>query len=95
MMRGETGVGQFWSPAVDGMMIAGYAVVPETGWGVMVPQPISELRHRADMVNQLAVVIAVASFAAAALISYLVALWLTRPVTADRRDGGSGHDGQR
>ncbi len=80
MMRGETGVGQFWSPAFNGMMIAGYAVVPETGWGVMVPQPVSELRQRADEVNQLAMIIAVAAFVAAALISYLVALWLTSPV---------------
>jgi signal transduction histidine kinase/ActR/RegA family two-component response regulator len=80
MMHGETGVGQFYSPAFNGMMIAGYAVVPETGWGVMVPQPISELRRRANVVNQLAVVIAVAAFMSAALISYLSALWLTRPV---------------
>jgi signal transduction histidine kinase/ActR/RegA family two-component response regulator len=80
MMRGETGVGQFYSPAFSGMMIAGYSVVPETGWGVMVPQPISELRRRADVVNELAVVIALAAFASAALISYLVALWLTSPV---------------
>jgi signal transduction histidine kinase/ActR/RegA family two-component response regulator len=80
MMRGETGVGQFYSPAFNGMMIAGYAVVPETGWGVMVPQPISELRRRANVVNELAVVIAVAAFVSAALISYLVALWLTSPV---------------
>jgi signal transduction histidine kinase/ActR/RegA family two-component response regulator len=80
MMRGETGVGQFYSPAFNGMMIAGYAVVPETGWGVMVPQPISELRRRANVVNELAIVIAVAAFVSAALISYLTALWLTRPV---------------
>ncbi len=80
MMRGETGVDQFYSPAFNGMMIAGYAVVPETGWGVMVPQPIAELRRRANVVNQLAVVIAVAAFMSAALISYLIALWLTRPV---------------
>jgi signal transduction histidine kinase/ActR/RegA family two-component response regulator len=80
MMRGETGVGQFYSPAFNGMMIAGYAVVPETGWGVMVPQPISELRRRANLVNELAVVIAVAAFASAALISYLTALWLTHPL---------------
>jgi len=80
MMRGETGVGQFYSPAFNGMMIAGYAVVPETGWGVMVPQPISELRRRANVVNELALVIAVAAFVSAALISYLTALWLTRPV---------------
>jgi signal transduction histidine kinase/ActR/RegA family two-component response regulator len=80
MMRGETGVGQFYSPAFNGMMIAGYAVVPETGWGVMVPQPISELRRRANVVNELAVIIAVAAFLSAALISYLSALWLTRPL---------------
>ena len=80
MMRGETGVDQFYSPAFGGMMIAGYAVVPETGWGVMVPQPISELRRRANVVNQLALVIAVAAFMSAALISYLIALWLSRPV---------------
>lgn len=47
MMRGETGVGQFYSSAGNNMMIAGYAVAPETGWGVMVPQPLSELRRRA------------------------------------------------
>jgi signal transduction histidine kinase/ActR/RegA family two-component response regulator len=80
MMNGETGVNQFYSPAFGGMMIAGYAVVPETGWGVMVPQPIAELRRRANLVNHLALVIAVAAFAAAALMSYLIALWLTRPV---------------
>jgi signal transduction histidine kinase/BarA-like signal transduction histidine kinase len=80
MLRGETGVGQFYSPAFNGMMIAGYAVVPETGWGVMVPQPIAELRRRANLVNELALVIAVAAFASAALVSYLTALWLTSPV---------------
>ena len=80
MIRGETGVDQFYSPAFNGTMIAGYAVVPETGWGVMVPQPIDELKRRASQVNHLALVIAVAAFMAAALISYLIALWLTRPV---------------
>ncbi len=82
MMRGETGVGQFQSPAFSGNMIAGYAVVPETGWGVMVPQPIAELRRRANQVNEMATVIAVASFAGAALISWLIALYLARPVRA-------------
>jgi signal transduction histidine kinase/ActR/RegA family two-component response regulator len=80
MMRGETGVGQFYSPAFNGNMIAGYAVVPETGWGVMVPQPISELRHRADQVNEMATVIALVSFGGAALMSWLLALYLARPV---------------
>jgi signal transduction histidine kinase/CheY-like chemotaxis protein len=80
MMRGETGVGQFYSPAFNGNMIAGYAVVPETGWGVMVPQPIAELRRRADQVNEMATVIALVSFAGAALMAWLLALYLARPV---------------
>jgi signal transduction histidine kinase len=80
MMRGESGVGQFYSPAFNGNMIAGYAVVPETGWGVMVPQPIEELRRRANQVNEMATIIAVASFIAAALMSWLIALYLARPV---------------
>ncbi len=80
MMRGETGVGQFYSPAFHGNMIAGYAVVPETGWGVMVPQPIGELRRRADQVNEMATVIALVSFGGAALMAWLLALYLARPV---------------
>jgi signal transduction histidine kinase/CheY-like chemotaxis protein len=80
MMRGETGVGQFYSPAFNDMMIAGYAVVPETGWGVMVPQPIGELKRRAEMVNQLALIVAIVAFSAAALLSYFFAIWLSGPV---------------
>jgi signal transduction histidine kinase/CheY-like chemotaxis protein len=80
MMRRESGVGQFYSPDFNDTMIAGYAVVPETGWGVMVPQPVTELRRRADQVNEMATVIALASFAGAALISWLLALYLARPV---------------
>jgi signal transduction histidine kinase/CheY-like chemotaxis protein len=82
MMRGETGVGQFYSPAFNGNMIAGYAVVPETGWGVMVPQPISELYRRAGVITTLAFVIAAMSFTAATAMSWLIALFLTRPVRA-------------
>ena len=80
MIRGQTGVDQFYSPAFHDDMIAGYAVVPETGWGVMVPQPITELRRRASIVNQMATIIAGGSFFAAALLSWLIALYLARPV---------------
>jgi signal transduction histidine kinase/CheY-like chemotaxis protein len=54
--------------------------VPETGWGVMVPQPIGELRRRANEVNEMATVIALVSFGGAALMSWLLALYLARPV---------------
>ena len=80
MMHGETGVGQFYSPAFNGMMIAGFAVVPETGWGVMVPQPLAELRRRAGQGATLATIIAGTSFTAAAFMSWLIAFYLARPV---------------
>jgi signal transduction histidine kinase/ActR/RegA family two-component response regulator len=80
MMRGETGVGQFYSPAMQTMMVAGYSVVPENGWGVMVPQPLVELQRHAAQVNRLAMVVALVAFAAAALLSWLLAAYFTRPV---------------
>ena len=80
MMRGETGVGPFYSPALNGDMIAGYAVVPETGWGVMVLQPITELHRRADQVKRMATLIALVSFGGSALMAWLLALYLARPV---------------
>ncbi|HTB46285.1 MAG TPA: ATP-binding protein [Acetobacteraceae bacterium] len=80
MMHGESGVGQFYSPALNGTMVAGYSVVPETGWGVMVPQPIAELQSRAAQVDRLAMIVASAAFAIAAVLSWLLATYLARPV---------------
>ncbi|MEM7302449.1 MAG: EAL domain-containing protein [Pseudomonadota bacterium] len=47
MMNGETGIEQFYSPALKGDMIAGLTSVPGPGWGVMIPQPVSELYEKA------------------------------------------------
>jgi PAS domain S-box-containing protein len=44
MIAGETGVSWFYSPAFKADMVAGFTSVPKTGWGVMVPQPLSELQ---------------------------------------------------
>jgi len=43
MMEGKTGVTEFYSPFVKEQMVAGYAAVPEIGWGIMVPQPKKEI----------------------------------------------------
>ena len=80
MIQGQTGVGQFYSPAFNGDMIAGFAIVPETGWGVMVPQPLAELRRRAGQVASMAIVIAGVTFVALAIFSWLIAYYLTRPL---------------
>ncbi|MEP4768476.1 MAG: EAL domain-containing protein [Roseibium sp.] len=43
MMNGETGISEFYSPAMNSDMIAGFTVVDNSGWGIMVPQPVSEI----------------------------------------------------
>ncbi len=68
MLAGETGVMQFYSPPLAADMIAGHTWVPETGWGVMVPQPIRELHasaqtHAAVLVRVLVVVMVLALIA--------------------------------
>ena len=80
MMRHETGVGQFVSPALNAAVVAGYAVVPETGWGVMVAQPLAELHAPSARANRVAAAIALAAFAGAAIMQWLLALYLARPV---------------
>ncbi|EEE44319.1 bifunctional diguanylate cyclase/phosphodiesterase [Roseibium alexandrii] len=50
MMAGNSGVGEFYSPAVETQMIAGFATVPGPGWGIMVPQPVSEIHAKASQV---------------------------------------------
>ncbi|NVK33235.1 MAG: EAL domain-containing protein [Rhodobacteraceae bacterium] len=46
MMNGETGIEEFYSPALKGNMIAGLTSVPGAGWGVMVPQPVQEIYEK-------------------------------------------------
>lgn len=85
MMRSETGVATFYSPPMQADMIAGYTAVPETGWGVMVPQPISELVERAGDVNTVAGTITAIGILIASLIAWWLAKVLARPIVAVER----------
>jgi len=51
MMNGETGVMRFFSPALQEEVITGFSTVPEVGWGVMIPQPLSELTAQVSLVH--------------------------------------------
>ena len=73
MMSGETGVSQFYSPPMQADMIAGHTSVPETGWGVMVPQPVQELYDAAQGFQKIAFVIAFVGF----LIAIALSGWLS------------------
>jgi signal transduction histidine kinase len=82
MMRGETGVSTFYSPPMQADMIAGHTSVPGVGWGVMVPQPIDELMHRARDVQLIALGISLLGIFIAGLISWWLAAFLARPIAA-------------
>jgi diguanylate cyclase (GGDEF)-like protein len=82
MMQGETGVSKFFTPAMNADMVAGYTVVPQTGWGVMVPQPFEELEERASDVRFVALMIAVIGIAISGLISWYIANIFCNPIQA-------------
>jgi diguanylate cyclase (GGDEF)-like protein len=82
MISGGTGVTTFYSPPMRADMIAGYTFVPETGWGVMVPQPTSELIESARKVQFVGFVVAVVVIAFAIGASWWLSLFLTRPIRA-------------
>jgi len=82
MIEGETGVTTFFSPAMKQDMITGFTTVPESGWGVMVPQPLMELRDRAREFQLFALLVAFAGLATAAVIGWVLAGYLVRPVQA-------------
>lgn len=85
MLARTTGVAQFYSPPMQAQMIAGYTFVPETGWGVMVPQPIRELEVRAHAVQSAALTIALVTTVLAAMISFWFSRLLTAPILAVSR----------
>lgn len=82
MLARKTGVETFYSPALKDDMIAGYTWVKGYNWGVMVPQPVSELKMRARESQQHAVSTIAVGILLAALLSWLLAGYLTKPVLA-------------
>ena len=79
---GQAGVATFYSHSLGTEVIAGYMPVEGTGWGVMVAQPVEELRERAARVAGSALIVVVIGMLAAAVIGYLVAFYMTRPLRA-------------
>ena len=58
-------------------MVTGFTHVLMTGWGVMVPQPVAELRDAATLIQISAIGISVAGVIAAAFLSWFLSGYLT------------------
>jgi PAS domain S-box-containing protein len=80
MMRGEMGVSWFYSPAFQADMIAGFTTIPKTGWGVMIPQPLSELEDYVRQGKQAIWSVIGIALCAAGILGWLVSRWLAAPL---------------
>ena len=80
MMAGKTGVAIFYSPPMQADMISGFTFVARTGWGVMVPQPMSELEARAKASEKTALLIVLAEIAALIVISWWLSQLISTPI---------------
>lgn len=80
MIAGRTGVTSFYSPFMKGNMVAGYAAVPEIGWGIMVPQPESEVAAQVNALMFSHLVWGIAGLIMAIALAILIARWITRPI---------------
>ena len=82
MIAGNSGISQFYSPALDQDMIAGFTSVAGPGWGIMIPQPFSELEAKADSVRLFALTVITAGFLVALVVAWVFTGYLTRPIAA-------------
>lgn len=80
MLNGQTGVREFYSPALKENMVAGFTYVEGPGWGVMVPQPLSELESKLERQKSAGLTVLIFGVALAALFAYLAAKFLTNPI---------------
>ncbi len=80
MLNGESGVTTFYSPALKEEMIAGFAQAKVSGWGVMVPQPLSELKNRASTIKNTAFTVMAIGFLIAVVLAYYASKILTHPI---------------
>jgi len=78
MLAGEQGVTEFYSTFVKQNMVAGYTGVPGLGWGIMVPQPKSEVEAQVNQIlfSQLAWAIV------GLIIAIAIAVFLARRITS-------------
>ncbi|PIW25806.1 MAG: hypothetical protein COW30_18205 [Rhodospirillales bacterium CG15_BIG_FIL_POST_REV_8_21_14_020_66_15] len=80
MIKGETGISRFLSPAANLEMVAGFAAIPGVGWGVMVPQPEAELTFHADEIRKSGRIALVVGVLAAGFLAWWLAGRLTVPI---------------
>lgn len=80
MMSGETGVTEFYSPFIRQDMVAGYTSVPRIGWGIMVPQPRSEVEAHVEQIIFTQLRWALIGLMMAILLAWILTRWINAPL---------------
>lgn len=80
MMSGKTGVTEFYSPFIKANMIAGYTSVPGLGWGIMVPQPKSEITVQVNKIMLSNLIWAIVGLCFALALSWVLVRWISTPI---------------
>ena len=82
MMAGKTGVTEFYSPFKKEDMVAGYTAVPELGWGIMVPQPKSEVESHVQQIIYAQFGWGIIGLILAIVTAHFLGRWITQPINA-------------
>lgn len=82
MINGETGVIEFYSSFMKADMVAGYAGIKELGWGVMVPQPKSEIEDTVNAMMSKVLIWSIFGIIIATLAAFVLARWITKPINS-------------
>jgi len=80
MIAGKTGATTFYSSFMKGNMVAGYAYVPEIGWGIMVPQPESEVAENVNLLMRSHLIWGTVGLLLAIILALGISRWVTRPL---------------
>ena len=80
MLAGETGTTEFYSPFLKEDMVAGFSAIPRLGWGVMIPQPKSEITSVFAEIRSSILLWLLFGIISAALIAWKLADEITTPI---------------
>jgi diguanylate cyclase (GGDEF)-like protein len=94
MMGGKTGVTEFYSPFIKQNMVAGYTSVPDIGWGIMVPQPKSEVERQVHALLYPQLAWGLLGLVLAIGVGIALARWITLPLNklAQHANALAGND---
>ncbi len=95
LLKGESGHGEFTSPAKGDMMYTAYRSVQGPGWGILVNQPAAEIEQAVDKIKGSTFKVLMIALGIAALLAALLAHVLLDPIkrirmAAERLGNGNG-----